>query len=146
MGIVGSLNVLGRPQNELQKRVVCLQEAVTEIGQHPENRHKDHQQHPHQPGSDLHWLLADARQALVEPSEVVYQLKPADPAMVAELEKLQAPQGMSARTALMAGLVIGITLMIGVLGALAWRAKVAEEELQNLPPPVNATDAAAPKK
>ena len=87
-----------------------------------------------------------ARASVVEPSEVVYQLKPADPAMVAELEKLQAPQGMSARTALMAGLVIGITLMIGVLGALAWRAKVAEEELQNLPPPVNATDAAAPKK
>ncbi len=86
------------------------------------------------------------RQSVAEPAEVMYQLKPADPAMVAELEKLQAPQGMSARTALMAGLVIGITLMIGVLGALAWRAKVAEEE--TLKPPVEAAsgDAGAPKK
>lgn len=64
MGIIGGLNVLGRPQDELEERVVSLQKAVAQIGQHPENRHKDHQQHPDQPRPDLHRLLADARHAV----------------------------------------------------------------------------------
>lgn len=64
MGVVGRLNVLGRSQDELQECVVRLQQAVKEIGGHAHDRHKDYQQHPHQPGSDLHRLLADARHAI----------------------------------------------------------------------------------
>jgi hypothetical protein len=41
---------------------------------------------------------------------------------------------MSPKTALMAGLVLGITLMIGLLGFLAWREKQRVDELQTAPP------------
>jgi hypothetical protein len=38
-----------------------------------------------------------------------------------DLDEPLPPNGMSARTALLAGLVLGIAMMVGVLGFLAWR-------------------------
>jgi hypothetical protein len=34
---------------------------------------------------------------------------------------------MSPRTALLAGLLLGVTVMIGVLGAIAWRAHMPDD-------------------
>jgi serine/threonine-protein kinase len=46
------------------------------------------------------------------------------------LESIPVPQSsMSPKTALLAGLVLGVTMMIGVAGALAWREREAADEL-----------------
>jgi serine/threonine-protein kinase len=45
------------------------------------------------------------------------------------LESIPVPApGMSPRTALLAGLVLGVTVMVGIAGALAWRDKQAAED------------------
>jgi serine/threonine-protein kinase len=49
------------------------------------------------------------------------------------------PPGMSPRTALMAGLVLGVTVMVGIAGGLAWR----EKELANEANAAGAADVAA---
>jgi len=53
--------------------------------------------------------------------EVQFALKPASPEALAELEALEEPRSMSPRTAMLAGLVLGITAMVGALGVIAWR-------------------------
>jgi serine/threonine-protein kinase len=62
-----------------------------------------------------------------EPEEVQYVLKPAsqDAALPDDFE---VPSAMSPRTALLAGLVLGLTVMIGVIGAIAWRARAADQD------------------
>jgi len=58
---------------------------------------------------------------------VQYALKPATPEALAELEALEMPRAMSPRTALLAGLVLGVAVMIGVAGFIAYRDKLASE-------------------
>jgi len=53
--------------------------------------------------------------------EVQYQLKPAAAPGFYDPDDLEMPTGMSPRTALLAGLVLGLTVMIGVIGVIAWR-------------------------
>jgi serine/threonine protein kinase len=65
--------------------------------------------------------------------DVQYALKPALPDAV-PLEDFEVPNAMSPRTALLAGLLLGVTVMVGVLGAIAWRART--------PDPSEAADAA----
>jgi serine/threonine-protein kinase len=43
-------------------------------------------------------------------------------------ESIPVPASMSPRTALLAGLVLGVTVMVGIAGALAWREKVEAYE------------------
>src|SRR6202041_3413724 len=50
---------------------------------------------------------------------VQYMLKKS----VTLMESIPVPNPMSPRTALLAGLVLGVTVMIGIAGALAWRDK-----------------------
>jgi hypothetical protein len=46
---------------------------------------------------------------------------------------MKVSPGMSARTALLAGLVLGVTAVVGIVGVLAYRAKVADEASQVSP-------------
>jgi cytoskeletal protein RodZ len=73
--------------------------------------------------------------------QVQYAIKPMDPEaaeqLARELEDMEVPGSMSPKTALMAGLVLGIAMMVGLLGFLAWREKNRAEE--NLNPPVTPT-------
>ncbi len=62
-----------------------------------------------------------------EPQEVQYVLKPAS--KDAELpDDFEVPSTLSPRTALLAGLLLGLTVMIGVIGAIAWRARAADPD------------------
>jgi serine/threonine-protein kinase len=59
---------------------------------------------------------------------VQYMLKPRLPE-TPTLDSIPVPAPMSSRTALLAGLVLGVTVMVGMAGLLAWREKMHAEEL-----------------
>ena len=61
------------------------------------------------------------RTPTLDEESVQYALKPASPEAVAALAEMEVPNPMSSRTALLAGLVLGLALMVGVLGFLARR-------------------------
>jgi len=63
------------------------------------------------------------RMATLDEDQIQYVLRPKVDS--APLDDLPVPSGMSARTALLAGLILGITMMVGVLGFLAWRDRSA---------------------
>jgi eukaryotic-like serine/threonine-protein kinase len=67
---------------------------------------------------------------------VQYALKPADQdALDALPDELPSP-GMNAKTALLAGIIVGVTLMVGLVGFLAWREKQQAEEAERPVPAV----------
>lgn len=70
---------------------------------------------------------------------VQYALKPAEQTDLEELAAEMPTGSMNARTALLAGIMVGVALMVGLVGFLAWREKQAEEEA---PPPAVAPSAA----
>ncbi|WP_394843612.1 serine/threonine protein kinase [Pendulispora brunnea] len=79
---------------------------------------------------------APAAAQLLRDEQVQYALKPASPEALAALAELDEPRSMSPRTALLAGLVLGVAVMIGVAGFIAYRDKVAsetQEQLRNPP-------------
>jgi len=59
--------------------------------------------------------------------EVQYALRPALPDAV-PVDDIEVPSNMSPRTAMLAGLLLGVTVMVGVLGAIAWRAHAPDDE------------------
>ena len=63
--------------------------------------------------------LQRIRVATLDEDQIQYVLRPK--ADAAAMESLPVPQAMSPRTALLAGVVLGIAMMVGVLGFLAWR-------------------------
>jgi serine/threonine-protein kinase len=63
------------------------------------------------------------RMATLDEDQVQYVMLPAAGADSLRLSD-PVPGGLSPRTALLAGLVLGIAMMIGVLGFLAWRDRV----------------------
>jgi serine/threonine protein kinase len=65
--------------------------------------------------------------SLLDDEQVQYALKPASPEALAALEEMEEPRSMSPRTALLAGLVIGVALMFGLIGFLAYRDKLRSE-------------------
>src|SRR6185503_4335638 len=75
------------------------------------------------------------RVATMGEDQVQYQLKPSTPDLAALAEEIEVPKSMSPKTALMAGLVLGVTMMIGILGAIAWRDKQREDQLNAAPVP-----------
>jgi serine/threonine-protein kinase len=79
--------------------------------------------------------------ATLSEDRVQYELK--SKATSAELEALarMPAEGMSARSALIAGIIVGVALMVGVIGFFAWRESEATPE--TVP---TTTSAPAPKK
>jgi serine/threonine protein kinase len=72
--------------------------------------------------------VAPSRASLVSmDEEVQYALKPALPDAVS-VDDFEVPNAMSPRTALLAGLLLGVTVMVGILGAIAWRARTPDAE------------------
>jgi serine/threonine protein kinase len=71
---------------------------------------------------------------------VQYMLKPRSPD-APPLESIPVPAPMSSKTALLAGLVLGVTVMVGMAGALAWRERMNADERDLLR--ANALDAGA---
>jgi len=72
--------------------------------------------------------LGAVKVATKEEDRVQYALKPVDASLVDELpDELPSP-GMNAKTALLAGIIVGVTLMVGLVGFLAWREKQAADE------------------
>jgi len=67
--------------------------------------------------------LARLRVATLDEDQVQYVIRPKPDAV--PMSSLPPPNSMSPRTALLAGLVLGIAMMIGVLGFLAWRERTA---------------------
>jgi serine/threonine-protein kinase len=67
--------------------------------------------------------LGPVRVATMDEDRVQYALKPASPEALAALEedKDLPSGGMNARTALMAGIIVGVSLMVLVVGFLAWQ-------------------------
>ncbi|WP_146648406.1 serine/threonine-protein kinase [Labilithrix luteola] len=59
---------------------------------------------------------------------VTYQLRAAEVSELEELADEMPTGGMNAKTALLAGIIVGVTLMVGLVGFLAWREKQASEE------------------
>jgi serine/threonine-protein kinase len=59
--------------------------------------------------------------------EIQYALKPAQPDAVL-VDDLEVPGAMSPRTALLAGLLIGVTMMVAVVGAIAWKANAPDAD------------------
>lgn len=83
--------------------------------------------------------LGAVKVATLEEDRVQYQLKKADPEALEELEDLPSG-GMNAKTALLAGIVVGISLMVALVAFLAWRESQQEEG----PAPAPPTPSAAP--
>ena len=82
--------------------------------------------------------VGDARASVASiDEEVQYALKPARPDAI-QVDDIEVPNAMSSRTALLAGLVIGITLMIGVVGAILWRGRADTDDPLLSPPPSTA--------
>ena len=65
---------------------------------------------------------------------VQYALKAADPSALEDLANDMPPPGMNAKTALLAGIIVGVCLMVGLVGLLAWREKQAAEDVEKTPP------------
>jgi serine/threonine-protein kinase len=65
------------------------------------------------------------KMASVDDERVQYVMKRS----ATPMESIPVPSSMSPRTALMAGLVLGVTMMIGIAGVLAWRERTQADEL-----------------
>jgi len=85
--------------------------------------------------------LARLRVATLDEDQVQYVLRPKPDAL--PMSSLPPPNSMSPRTALLAGLVLGIAMMIGVLGFLAWRERTAPGP--NAPPPAPSPTESSPR-
>jgi eukaryotic-like serine/threonine-protein kinase len=91
----------------------------------------------------------------IDEPEVQYALRPRAPSAfeieVGNNEDLEMPSSMSPRTALLAGLVLGVAVMIGIVGAIAWRqqqldaaANEAPAASVSVPPPAVPLPSATP--
>jgi len=87
--------------------------------------------------------LGRIRMATLDEDQVQYVIRPkAD----VSLSSLPPPNSMSPRTALLAGLVLGIAMMVGLLGFLAWRERSTPVNPgpPGAPPPPASSQPAAP--
>jgi len=86
--------------------------------------------------------LGAVQVATLAEDRVQYALKPASQEAIDELDDLPSG-GMNAKTALLAGIIVGVSLMVLLIGFLAWR----ENQQQDPAPPAPSTSAApAPSK
>jgi serine/threonine-protein kinase len=77
------------------------------------------------------------RMATLDEDQVQYVIRPQTEGI--NTEDLPMPSAMSPRTALLAGLILGIAMMIGLLGFLAWRERSGGGQVNPRPPPSAAT-------
>ena len=82
--------------------------------------------------------LGNVQVATLAEDRVQYALKPASQEALDELDDLPSG-GMNAKTALLAGIIVGVSLMVALLGFLAWRANQEEA-----PDPSPSTSSSAP--
>ncbi len=87
--------------------------------------------------------LGRVRVATLPDDRVQYALKAAHRDELDALPDELPTPGMNAKTALLAGIIVGITLMVGLAGFLAWREKSAADEAAVPTANVPAVDAAA---
>jgi eukaryotic-like serine/threonine-protein kinase len=83
--------------------------------------------------------LGRIQMATLDEDQVQYVMRPKTEAESPD-DELAVPPSMSPRTALLAGLVLGIAMMVGVLGFLAWRDRTDKNVL--VPAPGSAPAAA----
>jgi len=76
--------------------------------------------------------LGPVQVATLAEDRVQYALKPASQEALDELEDLPSG-GMNAKTALLTGIIVGVSIMVALLGFFAWRAN--QEEPTPAPPP-----------
>jgi serine/threonine-protein kinase len=86
--------------------------------------------------------LGRIRIATLDEDQVQYILRPTEGAPTTS--DIPPPTAMSPRTALLAGLVLGIAMMVGVLGFLAWRERNMPSGTRIPAPSVSATTSSAP--
>jgi serine/threonine-protein kinase len=72
--------------------------------------------------------LSKVRVATLDEDQVQYVLRARSQPDIVAAEDIPDPKSMSPRSALMAGLVLGVALMIGLAGFLAWRDKIKSDE------------------
>jgi serine/threonine-protein kinase len=82
--------------------------------------------------------LGNVQVATLAEDRVQYALRPVSQAALDELEDLPSG-GMNAKTALLTGIIVGVSLMVALLGFLAWRANQEEA-----PEPAPSSAPAAP--
>jgi serine/threonine-protein kinase len=80
--------------------------------------------------------LGAVKVATKSEDRVQYALKAADPSALEDLANDLPAPGMNAKTALFAGIIVGVCLMVGLVGFLAWREKQAAEDAEKAPPAV----------
>ena len=93
--------------------------------------------------------LASVKVATNTEDRVQYAMKARDATDLEEMAEDMPTGGMNARTALLAGIIVGVTLMVGLVGFLAWREKMAAEEAEKAAPAATTSapaPSAAPKK
>ena len=78
--------------------------------------------------------IGKVKVATMAEDRVQYALKPADQEALDELPDEMPSPGMNAKTALLAGIIVGVTLMVGLVGFLAWREKQAADEAEKSVP------------
>lgn len=78
--------------------------------------------------------LGAVQVATMAEDRVQYALKPASQEAIDELDDLPSG-GMNARTALLTGIIVGVSLMVALLGFLAWRANQEENAGPPTPAP-----------
>jgi serine/threonine-protein kinase len=78
--------------------------------------------------------LGAVKVATMAEDRVQYALKVADPSALDDLPDEMPSPGMNAKTALLAGIIVGVCLMVGLVGFLAWREKQASEEAEKATP------------
>jgi serine/threonine-protein kinase len=88
--------------------------------------------------------LGAVKVATLSEDRIRYELKPADPSALQELADELPSGGMNAKTALFAGIIVGITLMVGLVGFLAWREKQSADEADK--PAPSAVEAPPPAR
>lgn len=77
--------------------------------------------------------LGPVQVATAAEDRVQYALKAPSQDALDELENLPSGGGMNARTALLAGIIVGVSLMVGLVGFLAWREKQAQDAAEAAP-------------
>jgi serine/threonine protein kinase len=88
--------------------------------------------------------LGAVKVATMTEDRVQYAMRVADPSALDALPDEMPSPGMNARTALLAGIIVGVCLMVGLVGFLAWREQQAAEDADKAPAPVPALVAPAP--
>ncbi|MEZ4259433.1 MAG: serine/threonine-protein kinase [Polyangiaceae bacterium] len=78
--------------------------------------------------------LGEIQTATHSEDRIQYKLVAQDADLIDELPDELPSGGMNAKTALLAGIIVGVTLMVGFIGLLAWREKQLLDEAEAKPP------------